>query len=861
MRARIILYLLIYTCFLASMVAGSELHAPLIKQGTIDLRHWDFNTGGSIKLTGQWIFYANKLLASDLKLKGLEHTDGLIEVPQAFNKYLLPSGKPMGGKAFATYKLNLLLPDRPTQLSLFLNMGGSAHRLYLLHSDGSIDEIGGRGTPGKLSQTSAPSLLPFYGDFSASGRITLLWEFSNFHHYHGGIRYVPILGSPAEVFDRTGHTLLYASFGAVFIVTIYSFVIFGFYRRETASFWLGLSGVIVLFIALIQNGLFLPLYEHLDGDKFIYFILQKIRLISTGLIPIVTIKFFSKLLLAANIDIHKNSLIRKIHSTIYLFSLLFIVLVTFLSNYRATQILDYFYPVLILSILWGVILMGWQWIRQRQLTILLSLFGYLILVGTALNDILFALLIVKTDLYFQYGYLFFIITQGFVLARAGAVSRLKNEEYQTTIEKQSKSLEQLNLNLEKKVEDRTIQLKKAEAISSSLLQNSPDRIIAIDENLEVFYCNKPEPDQEDPFGKPAKEVLEPSAMPLILDSLNNVLKRGLSDMIEVQIDHKLPKQWYEYRFAGIKGEDDVTKGVMVTITNVTKRKQAEEELKALQQELVQKAHKAGMGDIAADILHNVGNSLNSLKLSADLALSSVQNSQTLKGMIEANRIIKDTDDLKGFLKKDPKAVSLINYYLLLENEMGKDYKKVEQNLEDVVNFVSKISDTILSQRDYIGQESMEDNVDLGTMIEEALKMQTDLIIKNNITVRKLYDTQVYSRVQKSKLMYVLVNLIENAIDAMKSKPLEERLLQFSVETDQENNIIRVKDSGEGIVSDNLTKVFMHGYTTKPKGLGFGLHNCANYMSEMQARIFVESKGTGMGATFSLLFPRGEPEAI
>ncbi len=273
---------------------------------------------------------------------------------------------------------------------------------------------------------------------------------------------------------------------------------------------------------------------------------------------------------------------------------------------------------------------------------------------------------------------------------------------------------------------------------------------------------------------------------------------------------------------------------------------------------MKKLTKLAGGDIAADILHNAGNSLNSLKLSANLALSYIQDNRSISGMINANQIVKEAGNLELFLKNDPKAVSLMNYYLLLEKELSKDYETVEQNLEDVVKFVSEISNTILSQRDYVGQESIEEKVILGDIIEEAIKMQTDLIIKNNISVRKSYEKSVTGRVQKSKLMYVLLNLIDNAIDSMKSKLLEERLLELLTGEDDQSTFIRVIDSGEGIVQDNLIKIFTRGYTTKPSGYGFGLHNCANYMSEMQAEILVDSKGSGLGATFSLVFPKTSP---
>jgi len=66
--------------------------------------------------------------------------------------------------------------------------------------------------------------------------------------------------------------------------------------------------------------------------------------------------------------------------------------------------------------------------------------------------------------------------------------------------------------------------------------------------------------------------------------------------------------------------------------------------------------------------------------------------------------------------------------------------------------------------------------------------------------------------------------------------------------------MKISDNGEGILKENINKIFSHGFTTKPHGHGFGLHTCANSMTEMGAKIVVKSQGLNKGATFILTFP-------
>jgi signal transduction histidine kinase len=77
-----------------------------------------------------------------------------------------------------------------------------------------------------------------------------------------------------------------------------------------------------------------------------------------------------------------------------------------------------------------------------------------------------------------------------------------------------------------------------------------------------------------------------------------------------------------------------------------------------------------------------------------------------------------------------------------------------------------------------------------------------------------------------------------------------------VSVDEEGSalFVRVGDSGCGIDAGHLTRIFSHGFTTKPGGHGFGLHSCAVAAREMGGSLHVHSEGAGCGATFTLRLP-------
>ncbi len=69
-----------------------------------------------------------------------------------------------------------------------------------------------------------------------------------------------------------------------------------------------------------------------------------------------------------------------------------------------------------------------------------------------------------------------------------------------------------------------------------------------------------------------------------------------------------------------------------------------------------------------------------------------------------------------------------------------------------------------------------------------------------------------------------------------------------------HDFIKITDNGCGIRKENLIRIFNHGFTTKKDGHGFGLHACANSMTEMKGSLTAESEGVNKGTTFTITLP-------
>jgi signal transduction histidine kinase len=109
-----------------------------------------------------------------------------------------------------------------------------------------------------------------------------------------------------------------------------------------------------------------------------------------------------------------------------------------------------------------------------------------------------------------------------------------------------------------------------------------------------------------------------------------------------------------------------------------------------------------------------------------------------------------------------------------------------------------------------------------------------------------------------QLQQVLLNLIINAIEAMRDVDKEERELLISTRNEPDGVSVEVRDSGPGVTPAALDRVFEAFYTTKPGGLGLGLSICRSVVEAHNGRLWV-SPNTPRGAIFRFIAP-AHPDA-
>ncbi|MEX2603689.1 MAG: two-component regulator propeller domain-containing protein, partial [Gracilimonas sp.] len=316
---------------------------------------------------------------------------------------------------------------------------------------------------------------------------------------------------------------------------------------------------------------------------------------------------------------------------------------------------------------------------------------------------------------------------------------------------------------------------------------------------------------------------------------------------------------YRYRVRRITTQNRILINKVAERTSELKEKNKElervlEDLSETRNELVQKAHKAGMADIAAGVVHNIGNVLNSIGASTSIT-SEVLKKSKFEGLFKANKMLIDrADNLQQFIVDDPKGKKLIEYYKKLDESIREELETLKQHNQRMEKKVQLINNVITAQQSYASVGLNNEIAKLDVILDDALIIYASSFDKHNISIEKNIQPVAAVSVQKTKLVHVILNILKNAKEAIVGSGMKEGVITINLYNDGSFVVLEISDNGPGIHHNHLDKIYNHGFTTKKDGHGFGLHSSANYMSEMGGKIKAYNSAGDKGAVFVLSFP-------
>jgi PAS domain S-box-containing protein len=390
----------------------------------------------------------------------------------------------------------------------------------------------------------------------------------------------------------------------------------------------------------------------------------------------------------------------------------------------------------------------------------------------------------------------------------------------------------------------------------TLLENAPAFISLLELDGRIKYINKCGYgfEMDDVISKHYTAFLDPAHMRSHDIAMSRAAETHEEQTVEYFVDTpQAGRQWFHAVVSALFDQQGEHVGYAYVMTEITPQRATEEKLKKTQADLVDASHRAGMAEVATGVLHNIGNVLNSVNVSASTLLEQVEVSHT--GLLErAVKLMEEQGErLPEFIASDAKGQKLPLLFSRVTEQLVTEREAMRVELQRLMEHINIIRSTIDAQQSIAKSNDVLVPVTLDDLVDRTLSMFRVDVEQGSIEVQRAAEELPPVLLDRQGAVQILVNLVRNAIEALDG--VERPRLAVKARADGDTLVFEIEDNGCGIEADDLTRIFRHGFTTKESGHGFGLHSSAIAAQAMGGSLSVISAGSGHGASFCLTLPR------
>jgi len=264
---------------------------------------------------------------------------------------------------------------------------------------------------------------------------------------------------------------------------------------------------------------------------------------------------------------------------------------------------------------------------------------------------------------------------------------------------------------------------------------------------------------------------------------------------------------------------------------------------------------AGMSELARNVVHNIGNVLTNISVLVG-SMRQRAGKDKFGGLRKAADLLASpAAGGAGFLTEDARGKMIPGYLSQLAALAESERSALNADLVELDAGVSHIRQVLAAQESLARPCEAAQECTAEEICRAALELVRSSFERHRIRVVTEIASVPTLRLDRSRVMQVLVNLLSNAKDALERTPPESRTVALRVSSAGPDRVrVTIEDCGKGIAADVLTRIFSRGVSTKGEGHGLGLHYCANTAKEMGGTLTAASDGPGRGARFTLELP-------
>ena len=352
------------------------------------------------------------------------------------------------------------------------------------------------------------------------------------------------------------------------------------------------------------------------------------------------------------------------------------------------------------------------------------------------------------------------------------------------------------------------------SILEAIISSIPHFILWKNVNLEIMGCNEKFAEvtgysSKELVGKKDKDYINHEDISETISKLDYQAMKSGQSQLNVEESYLVNDdiQYYVSSRVPLKYSSGEVFGLLVFVTDVTEIKKNEKSLKEKESQLVHASQLSSLGEMAAGIAHEINNPLAIIKAST----------KYLNKMIDKNNL-------------DPLAF----------RETCAEINSTVERIASIITGLKNIS----RRADYNDQGVFC----FDDVFHDVLSVACERLKHNEIELRRSFseeEAKTKIRANRVQLSQVLVNLLNNSIDALEELRVDKKWIDLRIDCHGENITLKVSDAGPGIPVEVRREMFKPFYTTKEigKGTGIGLSISKSIIENAGGRFYYDERST------------------
>ncbi|MFD0752310.1 ATP-binding protein [Mucilaginibacter calamicampi] len=426
------------------------------------------------------------------------------------------------------------------------------------------------------------------------------------------------------------------------------------------------------------------------------------------------------------------------------------------------------------------------------------------------------------------------------------------------------------------------------ALLRTLIDSLPDVIYVKDDKGRKIIANHADvaslglSGEEEVIGKTDLELLEGSVGERCYRDDMDIISTGkpIVNKEEFFFDADGKQQWLLTTKIPVQDAGGKTSHILGIGHNITRRKQHEESLRKLNDELssqteeltklneqltlqkeqeTEKAIAQGKFEIASEILHDIGNAL--VGFGAYLnRINRILEKGNLKAVTNLSLFIGNQQGVLANALGADKANALLALTEGIAKTQTENNAEFSASVNELLNITAHIQEILNIQRQFVaGREGQQQRkpVNLVNIISDCRSMLLASLEKKRIKLHaNIAPGTFIIKGDHTKLMQVILNVLKNSVEAIDMEA-DEKDINISLRADGTLIELKVKDNGKGFSPETGARLFERGFTTKSNGTGLGLYNCRSIIESHAGEFNIASPGVDHGAEVNIVFNQEE----